>query len=75
MYPFHKVKKEWDSLKDSIASAQKELVHQRTNCLATLQDQGAKQIEVLEKCANTLESIHLSQAEMSGYIKASVDKS
>lgn len=73
-YPFKKAKAEWQSLKSDIDSAKKELVNQRTNCLSTLQDQGEKQIELLGKCATTLEAMHLSQAEMSGYLKASLDK-
>lgn len=71
MYPYKAIKREWAKLNARIDEAQAELVHQRTNCLFTLQDQGTRQIELLSKCASTLEAIHLSQAEMSGYIKAS----
>jgi hypothetical protein len=46
-----------------------ELATQRTNCLKTLQDQGERQIELLEKVNETLDDIHTSQAEMSGYLK------
>jgi hypothetical protein len=46
-----------------------ELVEQRTNCLKTLQEQGEKQIELLSKAVETLEDIHVSQAEMTGFIK------
>ena len=74
MYPIRAIKKEWANLNKKIEAAQEELVQQRTNCLSTLQDQGSQQIELLGRCVSTLESIHLSQAEMSGYMKASRDK-
>ena len=69
MYPFRKAKKEWASLKASIADAQQELVQQRTNCLATLQQQGDKQIEILGECSETLKLMHLDQKETLGMLK------
>ncbi len=74
MYPFKKAKKEWASLKQSIADAQTELVQQRTNHLSHIEADGNKQVELLGKVVDTLEAIHLGQAEMSGYIKASLNK-
>ena len=74
LWPIRKAKAEWKGLKEQINSAQSELVQQRTNCLATLQEQGEKQIELLSKAANTLDAIHLGQVEMSGYIKAGLDR-
>lgn len=68
-YPFKKAKAEWQSLKDNIDSAKTELVQQRTNCLATLQEQGEEQIKLLGKCANTLEAMHLDQKETLGLIR------
>ena len=67
--PFKKAKKEWTSLKADIEKAQKELVHQRTNCLTTLQDQGNAQIALLEKAVTTLEAMHLDQKETLGIIR------
>lgn len=48
-----------------------ELTLQRTNCLTTLQSQGEEQIKLLSKMNGTLEAIHLSQSEMSGFLKGS----
>lgn len=73
MWPFKAVKKEWEDFKKRMEDTHSELVAQRTNCFATLTNQGDKQIEVLDKCASTLEAIHLGQVEMSGYIKAQND--
>ena len=70
MWPFRSVHKEWVSLKETTKAIQEELVQQRTNCLGTLQHQGDRQIEILGKVSDTLENIHLSQAEMTGYCKA-----
>lgn len=71
MYPYRALKKEWAGLKAQINTAQAELVHQRTNCLSTLQDQGRTQIELLGRCAETLEAMHLDQKETLGLIKGS----
>lgn len=65
-----KVKKEWEGMIGRLDTVQKELSEQRTNCLQTLQIQGGKQIELLDKAATTLDAMHLSQVEMTGYIKA-----
>lgn len=73
MYPIRsavrKIKTEWATLKDGVESAKAELVHQRTNCLTTLQGQGEEQIKILGKCASTLEAIHLDQKETLGLIR------
>ena len=74
MYPFRKAKKEWDELKSKIESAHTELVQQRTNCLTTLQDQGAQQIELLSKSVEILDGVRLDLAEQTGYIKASLTR-
>lgn len=68
LLPFKKAIKEWISLKDSIASTKAELIHQRTNCLTTLQDQGEKQVELLTKVADTLEGVRLDLKEQTGYL-------
>ena len=52
-------------------AVKEELEKQRTNCLTTIQANGVEQLKVLEKISGTLENIHTSQAEMSGYLKGS----
>lgn len=52
-------------------AVKEELEMQRKNCLTTIQNNGTEQIKVLEKMASTLEDIHTSQAEMSGYLRGS----
>lgn len=69
-YPVRKARAEWKSLKENTAAILQELTHQRNNCLHTLQVQGEQQIELLGKMSNTLENIHLGQAEQSGFFKA-----
>jgi hypothetical protein len=71
MWPFRKARKEWIALKEEQNLIHQELVTQRTNCLSTLQAQGVAQIELLTKVAGSLEHIALSQAEMTGFFKAS----
>jgi hypothetical protein len=70
MWPFRSIRKEWRTLKDSVAETHAELVTQRTNCLTTLQNQGDRQIELLGKAVETLGNIHTSQAAMSGFMQA-----
>jgi hypothetical protein len=70
MWPFRSVRKEWISLKETVAETKSELVLQRTNCLNTLQNQGDRQIELLGKAVETLGNIHTSQAAMSGFMQA-----
>jgi hypothetical protein len=67
VWPFRKARKEWMTLKESTQAIRDELAQQRTNCLATLQNQGESQIQLLTKMSDTLQNIHLSQAEMTGY--------
>lgn len=64
------IRKEWKEKSGLLQEVHTEMKLQRTNCLTTLQAQGEEQIELLEKAVSTLESIHLSQAEMAGYMKA-----
>jgi hypothetical protein len=45
-----------------------ELTTQRTNCLATLAQQGDTQIDLLGKAVNILEDMHLDQRELLGRI-------
>jgi len=68
-WPFRKVKDFATGVKKTFDNIHSELVMQRTNCLTTLQNKSDDQIKVLEKVSGTLESIHTSQAEMSGYLR------
>lgn len=70
MWPFRKAHKEWTSLKENIEATHKELVQQRTNCLVTLQSQGATQIELLGKTVAALDGVRLDLAEQTGYLRA-----
>ena len=71
LWPFRKARKEWTALKEEQKLIHQELVTQRTNCLTTLQNQGDRQIELLGTMSTTLTGMALSQAEMTGYCKAS----
>jgi hypothetical protein len=70
MWPFRKAQKEWTALKQEQATIHQELVTQRTNCLTTLQSQGDQQVELLKKAVGSLENMALSQAEMTGFFRA-----
>ncbi len=72
MWPIRKVKKEWASLRDAVASTQAELVLQRTNCLTTLSHQGEEQVKLLSKVSETLDGVRLDLAEQTGYLRAGV---
>jgi hypothetical protein len=52
--------------REVLYAIREELTLQRTNCLATLQKQGEKQIDVLE-------SIDKGMAEQTGYLKGVLD--
>ena len=70
MWPFRKARKEWAELKKEQSDIHAELVQQRTNCLATLQTQGARQIELLGKTVDILSGVRLDLAEQTGFIRA-----
>ena len=72
MFPFRKAKAEFVSLKETTAKIHEELLHQRTNCLNTLQDQGTKQIELLGKMADTLDGVRVDFKEHTGFIQGLV---
>ena len=74
MYPIRKVKKAYQELMAAVNTTNAELVTQRENCLKTLATQGDEQVKLLGKAVSALESIHLGQVEMSGYIKASNER-
>jgi len=64
-----KIKKFFEDFEAKLNAIENELSTQRTNCLATLQSQGVTQIAALERAANTLDKMHESQIEMTGYFK------
>jgi hypothetical protein len=70
MWPFRRARKEWVALKDDISATHKELVQQRTNCLSTLQQQGEKQVELLEKTVEVLNGVRIELATQTGYLSA-----
>lgn len=68
-YPFRKAKEEWFALTTKLDGVRSELEHQRSNCLATLQTQGNKQIEVLEEVAKVLTDIRLDNREIVTHLR------
>ena len=70
LWPFRKAKQAWTALSDNLSNVQKELVHQRENCLNTLQVQGTEQVKLLTKMADTLDGVRLDLAEQTGYLRA-----
>ena len=66
LWPFRKARKEWTALKEEQASIHAELVTQRENHLTHIELYGKQQTELLTKVCDTLDKIHLSQAEMTG---------
>ena len=55
--PFKKLIAAYKETKKKLEDISTELVQQRTNCLATLQRQGDKQIELLSKSVDVLSEI------------------
>ena len=70
---FKAVRTEWLAATEKLASVERELQMQRTNCLATIQAQGASQIKLQEDTNDILTKMHDSQLEMTGFIKARRD--
>jgi hypothetical protein len=70
MWPFKILKNKFEEFTAQLTKVQDELITQRTNCLQTIQNQGEIQIKTMERVADTLDQIHVSQAEMSGYLRA-----
>lgn len=65
---FKKVKETADKI-HLLDEVRNELTVQRTNCLATLQEQGDTQISVLKEISATLKENGIVQSEMYGYMK------
>jgi hypothetical protein len=69
MFPFRKAKAEFLSIKAAVLETKQELEQQRTNCLSTISQQGATQIQLLGKVADTLEGVRLDLKEQTGFIQ------
>jgi len=63
LFPLRSIIKTVKQKADILDSLHVELAQQRTNCLTTLQAQGTKQVELLEKMAGTLDKTNDAQIE------------
>jgi hypothetical protein len=74
LFPFRHIAKyvrtQWEEKSKLLTEVHQELTLQRTNCLTTLQAQGAEQTKAIEKVADVLTNIRYDLAEQTGYIKA-----
>lgn len=61
MYPIKKISNAYTEVKDSLEKLHTELTTQRTNCLATLQEQGEEQITALKEIVSALRDMHIDQ--------------
>lgn len=62
MWPFRKLKKEWEGASKKLDVIQEELLHQRTNHLTHIERHTKDTVSVLDK-------IRENQIEMNGYLK------
>lgn len=69
LWPFKAAKSAVKAAGDRLTAVEKELVIQRTNCLATIQKNTETTNEILERVADTLDRTHETQVEMSGFLK------
>jgi hypothetical protein len=69
VWPFKTIKRKVEDFTIELKAVQTELVTQRTNCLTTIQNQGAEQIKLLNRVADTLDKTHETQMSMSGFIQ------
>jgi hypothetical protein len=63
---YARISAEWFRATAQLDEVNKELVHQRTNCLATLTTQGDSQIELLKETVKVLNDMHLDQRTLLG---------
>lgn len=68
-YPFRQAKAKWTALNTKLNDVHSELTTQRNNCLTTLQTQGTKQIELLEKAVDVLDGVRLDNREMLTHLR------
>ncbi len=70
MWPFRSARKEWKSLKESVAETKAELVHQRENHLTHIEAHGKEQVDLLGKVVDVLDGVRLDLKEQTGFIQA-----
>jgi len=63
------IKDKWEGQTKFLADIQLELKEQRTNCLTTLQTQGASQVKLLEETVSALCDLHNTHSEISGFLR------
>ncbi len=69
LFPLKAAYRDWMKQTERLDSIKSELEVQRTNCLATLQRQGERQIASIDKAVDTLNEIRIGQAELNGVLK------
>src|SRR6266704_4411990 len=69
LFPLKVAYRDWMKQTERLDSIKSELEVQRTNCLATLQRQGERQIASIDKAVDTLNEIRIGQAELNGVLK------
>lgn len=69
MWPVRKAKQEWTALTTQLKEVHEELSTQRSNCLTTLQSQGAEQIVLLGKTVEVLGGVRIDLAEQTGFLE------
>jgi hypothetical protein len=70
--PFRQAKAKWEALNAKLNDVHTELSMQRNNCLATLQSQGTKQIELLEKAVDVLDGVRLDNREVLTHLRSKI---
>jgi hypothetical protein len=70
LFPVRTFIKELKDKSQLLTDIHTELKSQRTNCLSTLQQQGVRQIELLEKMSDTLSDIHDGQIEANTLLRS-----
>ena len=71
-YPFRQAKAKWEALNAKLNDVHTELSMQRNNCLTTLQTQGIKQIELLEKAVDVLDGVRLDNREVLTHLRSKI---
>jgi hypothetical protein len=74
VWPFKAIKSAVKAATDRLTAVEHELVTQRVNCLTTIQNNTEKTNDILERVATTLDNTHITQIEMSGFLKGMKNK-
>jgi hypothetical protein len=74
MWPFRKMKKEWQGVKESLAAVHEELSVQRSNHLSHIESNGKQQIELLAKMAESMDGVRLDLREQTTILRMSAPK-